>query len=635
MQFRIFSLLLLSSALATAQTFIETDQELLQMLRQNTAPGVYELAARTFVKSGTAAYGADPGRLTGTPDEPIIIRGAGMDATTIECPQVCFFSDNENVIFEDLTFRGAINSQHLKNWTFRRVRFKDVATPELNRRTFGGQAGGVIYKTAGGGAGAGPIRFENCVFDPAEISSPDTVLDFVGVQGVEILDSVFERCNRGCLQAKGASGVVEPFRIEGNLVRDAGDRGIFVGGGAGPQFFDPPIAISRHEFGSATIRNNVIVGGKACITVSTFGGPVLVENNLCYGQSTFLWRLLKENEHVDIDVSRDLTMRRNVFAGFTGENEFSFNFSNRPGHFVWDSIVFEENAFDHDPEIELYWPPVMLNSNRLGADPGIVFDDGVPRASSAELTAAGIGPNRWVGPARITSGGVVSAASFMTGPVAPRQIISIFGGGFSDEVHVAGGTPLPARLGGVEALLVDALGFRRPLEMLVVSPGQINAILPGSLTQGAGFIQVSAPGDPLTEEPVTVEPVAPGIFAANANGAGIAAAAAVRVEEDGTQTPLQVLDGSGPLTGFPIDLGDGTRPVALLLFGTGLRDFSTVRVTIGGVEADVTGVAAQGEFAGLDQINVIIPLELAGRGEVEVQVVIDDQPANVVTIVIG
>jgi|GEM_PF-2417244 len=635
MPFRIFALLLLGSISAAAQTIIETDQELLELLRQNTAPGVYQLAARTFARSGSATYGADPGRLSGTPEEPIIIRGAGINSTTIECPQVCFFSDNENVIFEDLTIRGAINSQHLKNWTFRRVRFKDVATPELNRRTFGGQAGGVIYKTAGAGVGAGPIVFESCIFDPAEIASPDTVMDFVGVQGVEILDSIFERCNRGCLQSKGGSGTVVPFRIEGNLVRDAGDRGIFVGGGAGPRFFDPPIAISRHEFGSATIRNNVIVGGKACITVSTFGGPVLVENNLCYGQSNFLWRLLKENEAADIDVSRDLTVRRNIFAGFTGENEFLFNYSNRPGHFIWDSIRFEENAFDHDPEIALYWPPVVLGSNRLSVDPGIVFDDGVPRATAAELTEAGIGPNLWVGPARISSGGVVSAASFNGEAVAPAQIVSIFGGGFSGDVHVASEVPLPTRLGGVEALLVDAQGFRRPLELLVVAPGQINAILPGSLTQGSGFVQVSVPGDPLTEEPITVEKVAPGVFAANANGAGVAAAAAVRIEADGSQTPVQVLQGSGPLSGFPIDLGAGEQPVVLLLFGTGFRDFSTVQVTIGGVEAEVVGVSAQGEFAGVDQINAIIPRELAGRGEVDVRVVVDGKAANVVTIVIG
>lgn len=621
---------------ASAQGLIETDTELLELFRQNTAPGVYELAARTFTRPGSATFGADPGRLTGTREQPIVIRGQGIDQTVIECPQLCFFSNNDFVVFEDLTIRGAVNSQNLKHWIFRRVRFVDIATPQLNRLTFGGQALGVVYKTAGGGEGAGPILFEECQFEPAILAQPDTVLDFVGVQGVEIVDSVFERCNRGCLQAKGGSGTVVPFRIEGNVVKDAGDRGFFVGGGAGPRFFDPPIEISRHEFGAATIRNNIIIGGKACFAVSTFGGPVLVENNLCFGQSLYLWRVLRENTDLAIDVSRDLTVRNNVFAGFTGENEFAFNYSaNSPEHFIWDSILFESNAFDRDMETETYWPPARLADNLFSADIGIVLDEGIPRVGSEAITAAGIGPNVWVGPARISTGGVVSAASYIAGAVAPAQIISIFGGGFGEGLHVATQTPLPTRLGDLEVFLIDALGFRRALRLLVVSPGQINAILPEDAALGSSRIEVSGPNVEPAEAPVAVERVSPGLFSANANGMGVAAAAAIRINADGEQTPLPVLQGAGLLSGVPLELGDGGDSIVLLLFGTGLRGASSVEVSIGGLPAEVLGVAAQGEFEGLDQINVRIPPALAGRGEVDVRVVVDGKAANVVTVVIG
>lgn len=44
------------------------------------------------------------------------------------------------------------------------------------------------------------------------------------------------------------------------------------------------------------------------------------------------------------------------------------------------------------------------------------------------------------------------------------------------------------------------------------------------------------------------------------------------------------------------------------------------------------GVAAQGEFVGLDQVNVLIPRELIGAGEAEVRLTVDGQPLNVVTI---
>ncbi len=44
---------------------------------------------------------------------------------------------------------------------------------------------------------------------------------------------------------------------------------------------------------------------------------------------------------------------------------------------------------------------------------------------------------------------------------------------------------------------------------------------------------------------------------------------------------------------------------------------------------------AQGGYAGLDQINLRIPRSLVGRGEVEIALTVDDQPANLVRINIG
>jgi uncharacterized protein (TIGR03437 family) len=54
----------------------------------------------------------------------------------------------------------------------------------------------------------------------------------------------------------------------------------------------------------------------------------------------------------------------------------------------------------------------------------------------------------------------------------------------------------------------------------------------------------------------------------------------------------------------------------LILFGTGLRgrsSLSNVSATIGGVKAPVEYTGAQGEFAGLDQVNLALPRSLAGR----------------------
>lgn len=50
--------------------------------------------------------------------------------------------------------------------------------------------------------------------------------------------------------------------------------------------------------------------------------------------------------------------------------------------------------------------------------------------------------------------------------------------------------------------------------------------------------------------------------------------------------------------------------------------------------ANDPSVAAQGQFAGLDQINVRLPRTLIGRGPVFVEVRVDGQPANAVSIAV-
>jgi uncharacterized protein (TIGR03437 family) len=73
---------------------------------------------------------------------------------------------------------------------------------------------------------------------------------------------------------------------------------------------------------------------------------------------------------------------------------------------------------------------------------------------------------------------------------------------------------------------------------------------------------------------------------------------------------------------------------AFVLYGTGLRNrssLSAVRVTVGGVRL-TPFAGAQPEYPGLDQINVPLSGELAGAGEVVVEVVVDGNAANPVTL---
>ena len=86
---------------------------------------------------------------------------------------------------------------------------------------------------------------------------------------------------------------------------------------------------------------------------------------------------------------------------------------------------------------------------------------------------------------------------------------------------------------------------------------------------------------------------------------------------------------------IPIDLGPEDEQVFLLLFGTGFRGNSglpAVSVMMGGVNAEVLFAGPQGGFVGLDQSNVRIPRNLAGRGEVDVEMTVDGKLANTVKV---
>ena len=135
-----------------------------------------------------------------------------------------------------------------------------------------------------------------------------------------------------------------------------------------------------------------------------------------------------------------------------------------------------------------------------------------------------------------------------------------------------------------------------------------------------------------------VEQVTPGLFAANANGQGVAAAVALRVKADGSQVTepvLQLNSTTNTFVSVPLSIGDASDQLFLLAFGTGFRSRSSlanVSATIGGTSAEVTYAGAQGTFVGLDQANIRIPNTLAGRGDVNVVLTVDGKSSNAVVI---
>jgi uncharacterized protein (TIGR03437 family) len=85
----------------------------------------------------------------------------------------------------------------------------------------------------------------------------------------------------------------------------------------------------------------------------------------------------------------------------------------------------------------------------------------------------------------------------------------------------------------------------------------------------------------------------------------------------------------------PIDLS--SEDAVLTLYGTGIRhrtNLANVKVKVGSIDAGVEYASQQGQFDGLDQLNVRLPKILNGRGEVTIALTVEGKVANLVTILI-
>jgi uncharacterized protein (TIGR03437 family) len=194
---------------------------------------------------------------------------------------------------------------------------------------------------------------------------------------------------------------------------------------------------------------------------------------------------------------------------------------------------------------------------------------------------------------------------------------------------------LPVSFNGTTVSVQDASGVLRLAQLFYVGPEQVNFVVPGATGNGSATVTVASSSGASATANVNVSSVAPALFAMP--GGSAAAASAVRANPAGAQTPVAVFQCSGAsaCSPTPIDMGGEGDIVVVTFFGTGLRNNSSlanVKASIGGVDSPVVFAGAQGQFVGLDQANVQVPLSLRGRGELPVVFTIDGQTSNTVRI---
>jgi uncharacterized protein (TIGR03437 family) len=177
----------------------------------------------------------------------------------------------------------------------------------------------------------------------------------------------------------------------------------------------------------------------------------------------------------------------------------------------------------------------------------------------------------------------VNAASYAGATVAPDEIVSLFG-------------PLPAGLRAAQ--VIDSDGKTHETAVIQSVAGQAAIVMPPDPAGGTAIVTAAG-----YSALVTIAAVAPGLFTADASGKGAPA---------GVDDPLEIgQDGS-----------------TLVLYGTGFRYAKNVTASIG----DVQYAGAQGEFPGLDQVNLRLPPTMRGSGTMTLTVTADGVAANALTL---
>jgi uncharacterized protein (TIGR03437 family) len=253
---------------------------------------------------------------------------------------------------------------------------------------------------------------------------------------------------------------------------------------------------------------------------------------------------------------------------------------------------------------------------------------------------------------RFTSGAglltIVSSASLRQGTVAGTTLLTAFGSNLTTFTETATSAQGQPQLGGVRLSVQTGSGNGLPFDLFFASPSQINFRTQlGNITGEVAVVVTSvATNRTIAVGTMELDPISPSLFTANATGSGVAAAVALRVKGDGTQQfepAIRFDSGQGRFVAVPLDLGAEDDQLFLVLYGLGINSRTSflnvtsslpfTRCQIGGVEAPVTFTGGALGF-GIDQVNVRLPRELIGRGEVDVVLTVAGKAANTVRVAI-
>lgn len=239
----------------------------------------------------------------------------------------------------------------------------------------------------------------------------------------------------------------------------------------------------------------------------------------------------------------------------------------------------------------------------------------------------------------VNDGGILNAASYVSsrlpsGAIAQGSIFVVFGARMGGATLTQAGFPLPTTLAGT-TVRVTSGGQTLDCPLVYVSAGQLAAILPSTTPVGNATLAVTYNGQTSATRTFRVVNSSFGTFSLNQAGSG---PGVITNFESAASQPVNTV------------LKPARSGQTLILYGTGLGPLpsgsdstaapaveinrANVELYVGTTRATVAYAGRAPGFAGLDQINFVVPAGITGCA-IPVSIKTGNQVSNYTTIAIS